>query len=286
MGREKQRSPVVVGVDGADHTQRAIEWAAIESAHRHVPLRLVHAYVWPLLRIPPVLTSLGPPDGLREHSSDLVAESVDAARFTAPDVPLESLIETDFPEDLLARESRNASHLVIGSRSLGTVGRLIAGSVTTRVIRQARCPVAVIGRSVPTPRADAPVIVGVDGSSHSVTALGAAVDLATHHDTELHVVHVAPAQTSGWHVDVDQMVAPWQVTHPELRIRVLLLEGRTDRVLVELSKAGGALVVGARGLRDLTGAFIGSVSQAVLVRARCPVVVTPAGASTESVESS
>jgi nucleotide-binding universal stress UspA family protein len=279
MGQDQQRSPVIVGVDGSGHTRGAVEWAAREAVLRDVPVRVVHAYVWPLLRIPPVVSAMGPPEGLREHASELVAESVARALSAAPGVDVQSSMCTDFPEDLLVKESRNAAYVVIGSRGLGTVGRLLVGSVTARLIVRSECPVALVRTQLPATDAGAPVVVGVDGSSHSATALAVAVDLATHWESELHVVHVARAPSRGQPIDIDVegMVAPWRETCPDLRLRVSLLEGRRpDKALVELSQAARGVVVGARGSSGFAGILIGSVSQAVISRAHCPVVVTPA----------
>jgi nucleotide-binding universal stress UspA family protein len=282
MAQDQQRSPVVVGVDDSGHTRGAVEWAAREALLRDVHVRVVHAFVWPLLRIPPAISALGPPDGLREHASDLLAESVDLARLAAPGVTVQTHTCTDFPEDLLVRESRKASYVVIGSRGLGAVGRLLVGSATTRLIVRSECPVAVVRDRSPEPSAGGPVVVGVDGSSYGATALGAAVDLATHREAELHVVHVARSLSSGQHIDVERIIAPWREAHPEVRFRALLLEGRPDKVLTELSRAGRAVVVGARGNSGFVGMLIGSVSQAVISRAHCPVVVTPSRMSDPS----
>lgn len=273
------RAPILVGVDGADHTRWAVEWAAREAALRKVPLRLVHAYIWPLLRTPPITATFGAPDGLYEAAKDILTESVELAHQVAPDVPLESELETSFPEELLSRESRNASYLVLGSRGLGRIGQILAGSVTTRLVVRAECPLVVFTKAPPEPSAQAPVVVGVDGSGYSVAALRTACDLAAHHGAALHVVHATPAAGSDGDepVNVDKLVERWCADYPDLPIRTFVLDGRPDTVLIELSKGAQAVVVGARGRNPLVRVLVGSVSRTVLVRAECPVVVTPAG---------
>ena len=45
-------APIVVGVDGSPHSLRALDWAAREAAARQRPLRIVHAFLWPLMQRP------------------------------------------------------------------------------------------------------------------------------------------------------------------------------------------------------------------------------------------
>jgi nucleotide-binding universal stress UspA family protein len=260
---------VLVGVDGADHTRQAIAWAAVEAVLRDVSLRLVHAYIWP------IVASLAPPDGLREQARDVLAESAELARAAAPGVRVESDMQTDYPENLLARESRDASYLVVGSRGLGPAARLLAGSVTTRLVVRAACPLAVVREDPPAP--DGPVVVGVDGSGYSAAALGTAMELADSHGARLHVVHVTRGRDSDPTVDVDRMVGRWRPAFPDTFAQPFVLEGRADKVLLELADAASAVVVGARGQSPLSSVLFGSVSRSLVVRARCPVVVIPAG---------
>lgn len=52
--------PVVVGVDGSPSSLDAVEVAAREAGLRGVGLRLVHAFGWPSMHLPP-----GGPRGIR-----------------------------------------------------------------------------------------------------------------------------------------------------------------------------------------------------------------------------
>jgi nucleotide-binding universal stress UspA family protein len=274
-GNAEGERAVVVGVDEPDRNRIAIEWAAREAAVRGVPLLVVHAFVWPLLRVPPAVAAIGPAGGLRAHAKELLAESAELATSAAPGVRVQSLLRTAFPDELLATQSRTASYVVLGSRGLRTFGRLVVGSTTMRLVVRSRCPVVVVRSQRPAPSSDTPVVVGVDGSTHSPAAIEAAIDLASHRQAELHVVHVTASAVSGAQIDVGELVAPWRASHPDVPIRTLLLEGRPHKVLVELSKASRAVVVGARGLGGVASLLIGSVSQALISSARCPVVVVP-----------
>ena len=43
---------IVVGVDGSLQSMHAVDWATREAVARRCPLRIVHAFLWPLLNVP------------------------------------------------------------------------------------------------------------------------------------------------------------------------------------------------------------------------------------------
>jgi nucleotide-binding universal stress UspA family protein len=59
----------------------------------------------------------------------------------------------------------------------------------------------------------------------------------------------------------------------DVEIDLETVEGDPVDVLAEESRTAELLVVGSRGHSGFTGALIGSVSQATIQRARCPVVI-------------
>jgi nucleotide-binding universal stress UspA family protein len=61
-----------------------------------------------------------------------------------------------------------------------------------------------------------------------------------------------------------------------ISVETLLVEGDAADQIVKTAKDGGfdLIVIGARGRSKLTGLILGSVSQDVIKRAHCPVLVT------------
>lgn len=72
--------------------------------------------------------------------------------------------------------------------------------------------------------------------------------------------------------------AAQQVTerHPGISVRWQFFDGSPAGVLSEASRTAELIVIGTRGHGGFAGLLLGSVSQAVLNRAVCPVLVVPA----------
>jgi nucleotide-binding universal stress UspA family protein len=65
--------------------------------------------------------------------------------------------------------------------------------------------------------------------------------------------------------------------YPDVRVHRELVRGRIRHTLIEASAGAGLVVVGARGRGGFAGLLLGSVSQALLHHARCPVAVVRTG---------
>ncbi len=61
--------------------------------------------------------------------------------------------------------------------------------------------------------------------------------------------------------------------YPDVTVHRELVRGRVRHSLIEASADAGLVVVGARGHGGFTGLLLGSVSQALLHHAHCPVAV-------------
>ncbi|GAB2909279.1 universal stress protein [Streptomyces heilongjiangensis] len=123
-----------------------------------------------------------------------------------------------------------------------------------------------------------PLVVGVDGSEASLEAADWAADEAVRHDVPLHVLHAAGRDEE--QVDVVGRTAERvRARAPSVRLSTEVLREDAAAALVDKGRDAFALVLGSRGLGDLAGMLLGSVSLAVAARAHCPVVVVRGGAA-------
>ncbi|MFY1615378.1 universal stress protein [Micromonospora sp. WMMD736] len=280
---------VVVGVDGSQPSLRAVRLAAAEAVRRHRPLRVVHGFIWPLLRVPVAPAHDAPPGaGLREQAQELVAAAVAEAEATTPGLTVSGEIIDGEAAAVLVGESPTAALIVLGDRGLGGFAALVVGSVAVQVSAYADCPV-LVARGEQRP--DGPVVVGVDGSPGSLLAADAAAEAAVARGVPLRAVHAYRHPGSSGpgdmqplvydearlHGEQERLLAGWlhglTDRHPGLRLTCRATRGRASAVLAEASGDAQLLVVGGQGRGEVTGLLLGSVSQSALHHARCPVEV-------------
>ena len=70
-----------------------------------------------------------------------------------------------------------------------------------------------------------------------------------------------------------ESVAGVREDHPDVRLEQEVVLVAPARALADASASASLVVVGSRGLGYFSGLLLGSVSQAVLHRASCPVAV-------------
>jgi nucleotide-binding universal stress UspA family protein len=121
-----------------------------------------------------------------------------------------------------------------------------------------------------------PLAVGIDGSEASLEAVDWAADEALRHEVPLLLLHAAaPDQdVSGWVAAAAERAGN---RAPAVRLSSEVLHGDAASALVGRGRNALALVLGSRGLGDLAGLLLGSVSLAVAAHADCPVVVVRGG---------
>ncbi|WP_295695787.1 universal stress protein [Lapillicoccus sp.] len=287
--------PVVVGVDGSQASDRALDWAIDEAQRRGLPLQLLHAR-----EVLAYSASVLPVDPVGWDDPQWVLQAAHA-RVTAL-APEQVLAEKDVlgtpASTALITASSRADTIVVGARKHGNLGAALLGSTSLRVASHAACPVVVIRDLPPVTGSTPRIVVGVDGSPTSDDALAYAFDRADAQGLPLTVVHAWPgdltveimrvteaiadevraAAANAQIAAIQAQIAPWRLRFPQVPVQVLVPAGDPQQALVEESATATLVVVGSRGLGSVRGMFLGSISEAVLHHAHCPVaVVRPTG---------
>lgn len=287
---------VVVGVDGSDGARRALAWGLREARLRRVGVRVVTVWTGD----PPPghgggLTTVAEfEQALEARMRSDTAEAAQATASAAVSVVAE--VRYGHPARSLIDIAGDDGVLVVGSRGMGGLRGLVLGSVSQQCAQYAACPVVVVRGDVPGDRTAElrRVVVGVDGSEHSVAAARVARAEAALRDAELHVVHTFADTVSGyggmpWVVPDTTLAEQAEATLRESlraagpnalgdRVRAEVRLGIDWDVLLDVAEGADLLVVGSRGRSGWAGLLLGSVGLHAVTAAPCPVmVVRPRG---------
>lgn len=133
------------------------------------------------------------------------------------------------------------------------------------------------------------IVVGVDGSPHSIAALQWAAHVAPQLNCHIEAISVwtYPASTAMEHVSMPEPSLFEDAARASLHsaldeafgaskphgLQTRVVEGYPATELIDASKSAAMLVVGSRGRGGFVGMLLGSVSARCAEHATCPVVV-------------
>lgn len=127
---------IVVGVDGSEVGDRALDWAAAQAGRTGAVLEIHTAWDQDYAFV----TS----DEVNETMGRLLERSVKRAIEVAPGVATSVMAHDGPPAAALIGASEGADLLVVGTRGLGGFKGLLLGSVSLQCAHHARCPVTVV----------------------------------------------------------------------------------------------------------------------------------------------
>ncbi|MER6250414.1 universal stress protein [Streptomyces sp. NPDC001584] len=278
---------IVVGIDPAGGWLLPLAWAADEAHRRNVRLRLVLAVPSPH-DTEHVVDDTAQHNAVRQAGSDALEEAAVWVRERHPETELATVLRDGYPAPALCGTSRHARMIVLGSRHLSRPEEIFSGcSVVLPVTAQAQCPVVVVGGSERFAQGSPHLVVGVDGSESSKTAMAMAFQEASLRGCELHAISVwqppvfsfqnETAAVGAQRRMLTETAAGRAQEYPDVKLTHEVLTGHPVECLAEAAEHALGLIVGRRGRGGYTGIRLGSVVHGLLHRAHCPVITVPGG---------
>ncbi len=138
---------IIVGIDGSDHSVKALEWAIKEAAIQHSPVTVLTVHLVPMsgwtgnpITLPADAADL---EKARQTADELILK-VTSQLGDAQPASIKVSAVNGFPAQELIEASRDADLVVVGSRGSGGFAKLMMGSVSSQVVHHAHCPVVVV----------------------------------------------------------------------------------------------------------------------------------------------
>lgn len=282
---------IIVGFDGSEGSALALKWAAATAAQRGRMLEVVTTWSMPAADIGIGASALVQQDLIDELRKEAQTAN-DEGLAMAAELGANAFGVTiaGRPASAIVHRSEDAEMVVVGSHGTGGLTGFLLGSVSRQIATHASCPAVVVRASE-----GKDMVVGVDGSEHSLKALRWAFEQASFTDAALHVLHSweIPPTWSMVEVpsyepeilirdygnaelrDTSEAMAGFRDDFPDVKVRQEVMKGSPVKALVKASEHAGMLVVGSRGLGGFRGLLLGSVSHAVVHKATCTVAVVP-----------
>ena len=272
---------VLVATDGSKHGGWGLNWVATLPFVKPPRVTALHVLDSAALRLP-FQTKL--------ETQRIEAHSARTIAGTKKQLALLKLKGTIRKEQgavapvILKRTPKRDGLLVVGSQGLDALDRFMLGSVSTKLIHHATCPVLVVkGEAAPLQR----ITLAIDGSSASAKALAFVLTrFQPNHSSgkggrvpiHVSVIHVMPfsknpeLKEAGLRLleqSAQKLIKAGFTAEPVCEL------GRPAEEIIKVAAAQHAdlIVMGAKGLGAITRFLIGSVSTRVVQHAHCSVLV-------------
>ncbi|MHA6764961.1 universal stress protein [Streptacidiphilus sp. PAMC 29251] len=295
---------VVVGFDGSEYAEQALDWAAAEADRRGAPLRIAHSWVLAPYGVP-VLEQGDISQGVTAAAAELLHTAQARVLKEYPELRVDVDLLTAGAATGLIGLAEHAELLVVGSRGLNRFSSILIGSVSQSLVAHAPCPVVVLRgaqeHSGPEDAVEvseaaattgpAPVVLGAAyGEARAPVEFAFAE--AARRGAPLVVVRAwqYPPNVGGYiplppgdmsqrdreeGEELAQVVAAARKAFPEVPVTQEVGMHEPAWALVDASTRACLLVVGAERRRHRFAPPIGRVAQQVLHHAHCPVAVVP-----------
>ncbi|MFA7497225.1 MAG: universal stress protein [Leucobacter sp.] len=275
----------IIGIDGSEHSKKALAWGLARAAERRADVELLHVADDSFLSESVAFLS----EAQKAAEQMLSAES-EYAKTLGYEGQITGRAVVGHPIAEVEEASKQADLIVLGAHSGSRFAGSFFGTRAVKIAAVAHCPVAVVPAEYEA-QPDTAVVVGVDGSEASRTAIAYAAEEASMRGVPLTAVYAwMPPLTPGleylWSEELvsSQRAAAEEAIaigtaglaerYPDLEIKREIVQAPPVSALVQAAEGAALLVVGSRGRGGFSRLLLGSVSHGVLQSLPCPVIVT------------
>ncbi len=264
--------PIVIGFDGREDGHRALAWArALALQAPGTVLHLTHALALPA--VPMHSLHLSAEEIFRTAEREIRGQ-LDATRaeLVAAGIAAEVHVRRWLPADTLIEQADElgAALIVVGQHG-GRAHRMLIGSTSGRVSREAHVPVVVTRGAVRT-SPPTKILVSIDGSPGSRAALAAARSLFPGAGLLLASVRDHAGGLDGAELAAFARAAGVEPAQLEFHST----EGDAAAALLELASSSSIdlICAGRRGSGPLLDLLLGSVAEKLLQLSPCPLLLS------------
>ena len=279
---------ILVGIDGTERGERALEWAARYGAREGAELTLI-AVVDP---------AAARAYGIDKQTGDAAIEGVlqeakgrVLAKYPATEV--DTMISVGKVVDCLVDAAEGCDMIVMGSHHGASVGETVGGAKGLRVSVSVDIPTAIIPCDWEQGSSNHRIVVGVGPDESSINAIRFAVREAITDGEQLDLVSgwglpailTKPAEAMGGGLDpvgeqyqrnLEQLAAELKAENEELDVVAHAVEGSSPtRAILNYAKDSKLLVLGTHSRSTLGRTLFGSVTHSVLLNLCVPTVIVP-----------
>ena len=302
MMEDRDRMKILIAYDGSECAE-----SAIDDLKRAGLLRRAEAIVLTIAEeLFPAPTSIGGvetnfAESLLEKEKDSLALARRARSrihqlFPGWEIQAEAGLGSPGSEIIAKADEWLPDLIVVGSHGRTALGQLFFGSVSQKVVNEARCSVRVARGRIVEPDVPARLIVGVDGSEEADAAVEEIASRDWPDGSEVRIVNSAWTIPSASDPGTAVNFAEWIAQETErvkaaaegaaeklgsagLKVSIVVGEREPKTLLCKEAEdlMADCIFVGARGMGRLERFLIGSVSLGVAARAHCSVEVVRMG---------
>ncbi len=276
---------IVCATDFSECAGKAQDYAVFLTRAYEAKLHVVHVPESPLWYGSNAATILYLEQAQKEGERRLADIEQQLIQEGLTDVEARQVVGIPSEQIKKAAQDIAADMVVVGTRGRTGLEVILLGSTADRVIRDAPCPVLAVPMTTVTPSIRH-VMAPLDFSSPSLDAVEYAIQVANHFGAKMTLVHVLEPMYYDAEQGLQSMEAKWVHWRAQLEQLAGLISSfglatgtvirggvPADSILDSAREQGCDLIVmGTHGRRGWARLRLGSVAEAVIRQAPCPVL--------------